>query len=57
MTAIAALLEGVKQRWRTADHFADVPEAEVKTRRNPGTARVVSWFNLCLACQDLEAAK
>ncbi len=44
----------VKERWRTAGRFADVLEAEVKTRRNPLTARVVSWSNLCRLCQDLE---
>ncbi len=46
--------EGVKERWRTAGRFADVLEAEVKARRNPFAARVVSWFNLCRLCQDLE---
>lgn len=46
--------ETVKERWRTANRFADVLEAEVKTRRNPFAARVVSWFNLCRVCQDLE---
>ena len=46
--------EDVKARWRTAGRFADVLEAEVKQRRNPLLARVVSWFNLCRVCQDLE---
>ncbi len=54
MTANAAMPEGVKERWRTAGRFADVLEAEVKARRNPFAARVVSWFNLCRVCQDLE---
>jgi hypothetical protein len=54
MTAIATMPEGVRERWRTAGRFADVLEAEVKTRRNPFAARVVSWFNLCRVCQDLE---
>jgi hypothetical protein len=54
MTAIATMPEGVKERWRAAGRFADVLEAEVKTRRNPLAARVVSWFNLCRVCQDLE---
>jgi len=54
MTANTAIPEGVKERWRTAGRFADVIEAEVKTRRNPFVARVVSWFNLCRLCQDLE---
>jgi len=44
----------VKERWRTAGRLADVLEAEVKDRRNPFVARVVSWFNLCRVCQDLE---
>lgn len=50
----APMPETVKERWRTANRFADVLEAEVKTRRNPFAARVVSWFNLCRVCQDLE---
>ena len=29
-------------------------ESEVKARGNPLVARVVSWFNLCRVCQDLE---
>lgn len=44
----------VKERWRTAGRFADVLEAQVKARRSPFAARVVSWFNLCRVCQDLE---
>jgi hypothetical protein len=31
-----------------------VLEAEVKARTHPFVARVVSWFNLCRVCQDLE---
>jgi hypothetical protein len=54
MTAGTATPETVKERWRTAGRFADVLEAEVKARRNPFAARVVSWFNLCRLCQDLE---
>jgi hypothetical protein len=54
MTVIATMPDGVKERWRTAGRFADVLEAEVKARRNPLAARVVSWFNLCRVCQDLE---
>ena len=46
--------ETVKERWRTAGRFADVLESEVKARRNPLIARVVTWFNLCRLCQDLE---
>ena len=46
--------EPVRERWRTAGQFADVLEAEVKARRHPLVARVVSWFNLCRLCQDLE---
>jgi len=46
--------EPVRERWRTAGRFADVLEAEVKARRHPFVARVVSWFNLCRVCQDLE---
>jgi hypothetical protein len=44
----------MKERWRTAGRFADVLEAEVKARQHPFIARVVSWFNLCRVCQDLE---
>ena len=44
----------MKERWRTAGRFADVLEAEVKSRQHPFIARVVSWFNLCRVCQDLE---
>jgi hypothetical protein len=32
VAAIATMPEGVKERWRTAGRFADVLEAEVKTR-------------------------
>ncbi|MBI3848819.1 MAG: hypothetical protein HY298_00805 [Verrucomicrobia bacterium] len=44
----------VKERWRTAGRFADVLEAEIKARHHPLIARVVSWFNFCRLCQDLE---
>ena len=46
--------ESVRERWRTAGRLADVLESEVKARRNPLAARVVSWFNLCRICQDVE---
>src|SRR5688572_19746671 len=49
-----ALSEAMKERWRTAGRFADVLDAEVKARTHPFIARVVSWFNLCRVCQDLE---
>jgi hypothetical protein len=54
MNATNATSERVKERWRTAGRLADVLEAEVKARRNPFAARVVSWFNLCRMCQDIE---
>jgi hypothetical protein len=54
MSLTSSLPEPVKERWRTAGRFADVLEAEVKARRHPFVARVVSWFNLCRLCQDLE---
>ncbi len=54
MTATEARSERVKERWRTAGHLADLLESEVKARRSPIVARVVSWFNLCRVCQDLE---
>jgi len=54
MSRTAPTSEIVKERWRTAGRLADVLEAEVKARRNPFAARVVSWFNLCRICQDLE---
>jgi len=44
----------MKERWRTAGRFADVLQAEVKSRRHPFIARVVSWMNFCRVCQDLE---
>src|SRR5437868_13599232 len=46
--------EATKERWRTAGRFADVLELEVKERRKPFVARVVSWLNLCKLSQDLE---
>src|SRR5262249_9585872 len=46
--------DAVKERWRTAGQFASVLEGEVKARRNPMIARVISWFNLCRVCQELE---
>ena len=52
--ATEAPSERVKERWRTAGQMADVLESQVKARRNPIAARVVSWFNLCRVCQDLE---
>lgn len=48
------LSEPMRERWRTAGRFADVLEAEVKSRQHPFVARVVSWFNLCRVCQDFE---
>lgn len=55
MTMSAPTLSApMKERWRTAGQFADVLEAEVKSRHNPFVARVVSWFNLCRVCQDFE---
>jgi hypothetical protein len=49
-----ALSESTKERWRTAGRFADVLDAETKSRQHPFIARVVSWFNLCRVCQDFE---
>ena len=54
MIATVPTSESVKERWRTAGRFADVLEAEVKARSKPLATRVVSWFNLCRLCQDLE---
>ena len=54
MNSTSVLTESIKERWRTASRFADVLEAEVKSRRNPLISRVVSWLNLCRICQDLE---
>lgn len=54
MSSTALMSETAKERWRTAGRFADVLEAEVKSRRHPFVARVVSWFNFCRVCQDLE---
>ncbi len=54
MSPVPLLSEPLRERWRTAGRFADVLEAEVKARQHPFVARVVSWFNLCRVCQDLE---
>ncbi len=54
MSLIETLPEGAKERWRTASRLADVLDSQVKARRSPLVARVVSWFNLCRLCQDLE---
>ncbi len=54
MSSTAALPEALKERWRTVGRFAGVLEAEVKAREHPFIARVVSWFNFCRVCQDLE---
>ena len=54
MIATEATSERVKERWRTAGRLADVLESEIKARRSPIAARVVTWFNLCRVCQDLE---
>jgi hypothetical protein len=44
----------VRERWRTAGRFADILDAQTKSRQHPYVARVVSWFNLCRVCQDFE---
>ncbi len=54
MSIIETLPETAKVRWRTASRLADVLDAQIKARRSPLLARVVSWFNLCRLCQDLE---
>jgi hypothetical protein len=54
MITTATLSEAAKERWRTAGRFADVLETEIKKRRNPLAARVVTWLNLCRLSQDLE---
>ena len=54
MNSAATVHDSIKERWRTAGRFADVLEAEVKSRSHPLVARVVTWFNLCRLCQDLE---
>jgi len=54
MSAIESLTQATKERWKTAGRFADVLEAEVKARRSPFIARVVTWFNLCRITQDVE---
>ncbi len=54
MSLIETLPEPAKERWRTASRFANVLDAQVKARHSPWVARVVSWFNLCRLCQDLE---
>jgi hypothetical protein len=46
--------ESTKERWRTAGQSADMLEREVKARRNPLAAQVVSWFNRRRVCRDLE---
>jgi hypothetical protein len=54
MSLLEKMPETAKERWRTAGRFADVLEIEVKARGSPLIARVVTWFNLCRLCQDLE---
>ena len=54
MSLAAPFLEAANERGRTAGRFADVLETEVKSRRNPFIFRVVTWFNLCRLCQDVE---
>ena len=54
MSSTSVLSEAAKERWRTASRFADVLDGEVRSRRHPFVARVVSWFNFCRVCQDLE---
>jgi hypothetical protein len=54
MNTNESLPESVRAGWRTAGRFADVLEREVKTRSHPLITRVVTWFNLCRLCQDLE---
>jgi hypothetical protein len=54
MSQSAAVSEKARERWHTIGRFADVLEGEVKARRNPLVARVVTWLNLCRLCQDLE---
>ena len=54
MQLLETLPPGTQARWHTAGRFADVLEAEVKARRNPLITRVITWFNLCRLCQDLE---
>jgi len=54
MISTGSLSEAVQERWRTAGRFAHVLEAEVKARTQPYGVLVVSWFNLCRLCQDLE---
>src|SRR5712692_4493608 len=54
MSLSVSPLEAASERWRTAGRFADVLETEVKARRNPLVVQVVTWFNLCRLCQDLE---
>lgn len=54
MSDLESMPAAARERWRTAGRFADVLDTEVKARRNPPIARVVTWFNLCRLCQDLE---
>lgn len=54
MSPAPELSETAKERWRTASRIAAVLESEVKSREHPFVARVVSWFNFCRVCQDLE---
>jgi hypothetical protein len=54
MSSAATISETARERCRTAGRLADVLEAEVKSRRHPFVARVVSWFNFCRVCQDFE---
>ena len=54
MSLIGSRPGAASERSRTAVRFADVLETEVKARRNLLIVRVITWFNLCRLCQDLE---
>ena len=54
MSVVEQMPEAAKARWRTAGRFADVLDSEIKAQRSALVARVVTWFNLCRLCQDLQ---
>ncbi|MBI4662582.1 MAG: hypothetical protein HY735_27530 [Verrucomicrobia bacterium] len=54
MNQVEQMPEAEKARWRTAERFAEVLDEEIKALHRPLLVRVITWFNLCRLCQELE---
>jgi len=54
MNQVEQMPEAEKARWRTAERFAEVLDEEIKAPHQPLLVRVITWFNLCRLCQELE---